>query len=114
MKHKAGLLGNITVGAVSAQAPMPVVTRVTTFAEYAPTTIQMVCGLTLTPKHVVSNDPWIGKPTSWVPVYYLQVELKSVWCPKNMERKYARYFFYTEYADGKFFSSTSNGDTAYG
>lgn len=78
MKYKAGLTGLIALGAVSVQVLMPVVAHANTSVEYAPTSIQVTGQSPLNPKHVVSNDPWSGKPTSWLPVYYLQQALKSI------------------------------------
>lgn len=62
----------------SSPLQVPVQSRATRPIKYAPTKIEVVGQPALTPQHVVSNDPWSGKATSWVPVYYLQEELKSV------------------------------------
>ncbi|MCI0184914.1 hypothetical protein [Sulfoacidibacillus ferrooxidans] len=67
MKSKVGWTCVIVAGAVSAQTFMPIVAHASTLVE-----------LSLTPQHVVSNDPWSGKPTSWVPLYNLQETLHKV------------------------------------
>lgn len=78
MKHKAGLIGIVITGAMATQILMPVVAHANTSVEYAPTFIEVTGHPSLNPQHVVSNDTWSGKPTSWVPVYYLQEALKSM------------------------------------
>ncbi|WP_054967462.1 hypothetical protein [Alicyclobacillus ferrooxydans] len=78
MKNKAAVIGVIAAGAIASQGLMPVVAHASTQVAYAPTTISVTGQATLQPEHVVANDPWSGKLTSWVPVYYLQEALKSV------------------------------------
>ncbi|WDL98878.1 hypothetical protein [Alicyclobacillus sp. ALC3] len=92
MKHKAGLIGVVAAGIVavgltpivafadssSGSHTTPAVGTPAPETHYASTTIKMTGGATLTPQHVVANDPWSEKPTSWLPMYYLQKELKSV------------------------------------
>ncbi len=76
MKPKANVIGIMALGTIAMQMFIPKVTHATT--QYAPTTISITGESSLHPQHVLANDPWSGKPTSWVPVYYLQVALKSV------------------------------------
>lgn len=61
--------GTHTTPAVGTQAPI---------IHYAQTKIAINGNLTIDPVHIVSNDPWTGKATSWVPVFYLQEVLNSV------------------------------------
>ena len=68
----------IATGAMAAQMLVPVVAHASTSVTYAPTVMEVTGQQTLRPQHVVSNDPWSGKSTSWVPVYYLQEALKSI------------------------------------
>ncbi|QSO47469.1 LppP/LprE family lipoprotein [Alicyclobacillus mengziensis] len=77
MKYKAGLIGIMATSAIAAQMLMPVVAHASTSVKYASTAIEVTGQATLNPQHVVANDPWSGKSTSWVPVYYLQAALKS-------------------------------------
>ncbi|QRF23595.1 hypothetical protein FY534_07875 [Alicyclobacillus sp. TC] len=78
VKNKAAVLGVIAAGVVATQGLIPVVAHASTHVTYAPTTISMTGQAAQHPQHVVANDPWSGKQTSWVPVYYLQKALKSV------------------------------------
>jgi len=78
VKYKAGLIGIMASSAISAQMLMPVVAHASTSVKYASTAIEVTGQSTLNPQHVVANDPWSGKSTSWVPVYYLQAALKSI------------------------------------
>ena len=76
MKYKVGMMGIIALGAVSAQMLMPGIAHAATAIQYAPTTIDVSGEAAFLPKHIVAIDPWSGKPTSWVPLYYLQQALK--------------------------------------
>lgn len=78
MKFKTGLIGVMASGAMATQMWIPVVAHASTSVKYAPTVIEVTGQPTLHPQHVVANDPWSKKPTSWVPVYYLQEALKSI------------------------------------
>ncbi|WP_206920053.1 hypothetical protein [Alicyclobacillus suci] len=78
MKNKATIIGVIVAGVVGAQAFLPVVADAATEITYSSINISMVGQKTAHPKHVVSNDPWAKKPTSYIPIYYLQSMLKSV------------------------------------
>ncbi|WP_054968928.1 carboxypeptidase-like regulatory domain-containing protein [Alicyclobacillus ferrooxydans] len=73
-----GIIGMMAAGAVAVQLLIPVVAHASTSIEYAPTTIEMAGNPAFLPQHVVANDPWSGKPTSWVPIYYLQQALRMV------------------------------------
>ena len=75
MKYKAALMGFIAAGAVFAPL-MPVVAHAETSIQYAPTTIEAAGEQVSSPQHIVATDPWSGKPTSWVPLWYLQQALK--------------------------------------
>lgn len=68
----------IAASVVTVNGVMPVVGHAATNIAYAPTTILMTGQTSLRPQHVVSNDPWSGRSTSWVPVDALQEALKSV------------------------------------
>lgn len=61
--------GSHTTPAVGTQAPI---------IHYAKTKMTISGHLTIDTVHIVSNDPWSGKATSWVPVFYLQEVLNSV------------------------------------
>ncbi|QSO47471.1 carboxypeptidase regulatory-like domain-containing protein [Alicyclobacillus mengziensis] len=76
MKLKSVLTGFIAGGAVSAGLLMPSVAHAGTSIRYSPTTIDVAGGEVSLPQHIVAIDPWSGKPTSWVPVWYLQQALK--------------------------------------
>lgn len=66
----------IAVGTVSAQMLIPVIAHADTAFQYARTSIVVAGESMFLPKHIVALDPWSGKPTSWVPLYYLQQVLK--------------------------------------
>lgn len=76
MKNKSTLTGLIAAGAVFAQLLAPVVAYAETSIKYAPTTIEAAGEQVSSPQHIVATDPWSGKPTSWVPLWYLQQALK--------------------------------------
>lgn len=78
MKYKAGLIGIMATSAMTTQMLMPVVAHASTSVKYAPTAIEMTGQPAVNPQHVVANDPWSGKSTSWVPLYYLQAALQSI------------------------------------
>lgn len=68
----------MAMGAMAAQMWMPAVAHASTAVIYQPTVIEAAGQPSLYPQHLVVNDPWSGKATSWVPVYYLQESLGSL------------------------------------
>lgn len=78
MKRKSIAMGLMTTTAVAAQGLMPVIAHATTQVTYEPTNISVTGHAATHPEHVVAHDPWSGKPTSWIPLYYLQEALKSM------------------------------------
>lgn len=76
LKYKLGLMGLITVTTVSLQALEPEVANASTQVEYAATNVQVSGKESISVQHIVANDPWTGKTTSWYPIYYLQKDLQ--------------------------------------
>ena len=82
MKFRPVVFGTIAAGVMATQTFMPIVAHAasnmsSSKVQYAKTTFIIAGQPTLHPEHIVANDPWSGKATNWVPVYYLQEVLHS-------------------------------------
>ncbi len=78
MKQAARVMTLFALGGIALQGLLPMEASAATSAKGAPTVITMMGQSSIQADHVVAADPWSGKPTSWVPVYYLQRVLKFV------------------------------------
>lgn len=111
MRYKA-IVGLILVGMTSIQLFIFSVVHAATITEikYRPTTIFVSGHSSLQVTHIIAQDPWSGKDTTWIPISFVQKALKEVGFETTWNGK-TNAFSFVKYPPGHGLAALGNPES---